>query len=67
MCPGCASHDRQTTEWDRMMATKARLTDTRARAFAPLNGHEAALCDAMVLGLGQRACPDGNRSGIRHR
>ena len=52
---------------DRMMAEKTRLTDARARAFAPPPGREGVLWDADVTGFGLRVLPGGSRSWVVHR
>ena len=49
------------------MARKTRLTDTRARAFAPPPGREVVLWDTAVKGFGLRVLPGGSRTWIVHR
>ena len=49
------------------MATKVKLTDARARAFAPVPGREAVLWDAVVRGFGLRVRPHGGKSWVVHR
>ena len=49
------------------MATKVKLTDARARAFAPMPGREAVLWDTVVRGFGLRVRPHGGKSWVVHR
>lgn len=49
------------------MGTRTRITDARARRFAPPPGREAVLWDNEVTGLGLRVRPNGSKTWIVHR
>ena len=49
------------------MANKTKITEARARAFAPADGREAVLWDSAAPGLGLRVRPNGRKTWIVHR
>ena len=49
------------------MTNKTKITEARARAFAPADGREAVLWDSAAPGLGLRARPNGRKTWIVHR
>ncbi len=49
------------------MGTRTRITDARARRFAPAPGREAVLWDSVVTGFGLRVRPGGSKTWIVHR
>ena len=49
------------------MANRTKITEARARAFAPADGREAVLWDSIAPGLGLRARPNGRKTWIVHR
>ena len=49
------------------MGARTKITDARARAFAPAHGREAVLWDSLVIGFGLRVRPSGSKTWIVHR
>ena len=49
------------------MANRAKITEARARAFAPADGCEAVLWDRAAPRLGLRARANGRKTWIVHR
>jgi len=49
------------------MGTRTRITDARARRFAPPPGREAVLWDSEVTGFGLRVRSGGPKTWIVHR
>ena len=49
------------------MANRTKITEARARAFAPTDGREAVLWDSAARGLGLRVRANGRKTWIVHR
>ena len=49
------------------MANRTKITEARARAFAPVDGREAVLWDSAASGLGLRVRANGRKTWIVHR